>query len=265
MHIYKKDRYIAPYEWLISVPIREYDLAKANISILLDQDLISQKQYDYYASLPKHRREIEIGLLVKRDRSILDGLKRGFVNARRLFIEANEIEESRILYIDKDSITTVEKAVKYTTLNKNLKFILKNEYTSFYRVFLVDFLYFNDNHREYFRIKNANNEFMHKKHVNGMLELALTIAYDGQFNPVVDTLRMINYAYRRYTQRELDLDFYREFNPRSRFKFLSTPYTDYYIDLYNKNVDLNLLDISYNADVIRLFYKVFAKTYFDMQ
>ena len=34
--IYDKTRYIAPYSYLINKDIQEYDIAKANISILRD-------------------------------------------------------------------------------------------------------------------------------------------------------------------------------------------------------------------------------------
>ena len=55
-NLYEKNSYVAPYEYLINATIREYDMEKANISILADEGLISKSQYDYYAALPKRQR-----------------------------------------------------------------------------------------------------------------------------------------------------------------------------------------------------------------
>lgn len=265
--LYEKNTYVAPYEYLIDKTIREYDLEKANINILIEEGLISKSQYDYYAALPKRQREVEVGILQRDNPSILSGLKRGFVRAREEFFRVNAIEDSSILYIDKDSITTIEQARTYfgvgtmqTRLSEYLNFRLKNEYTSFYRVFLVDFLYFNDGNTESFRIKNAS-ERVPLKHMHYMMDLLLSIAYSGQSSRVLDTLQMIKSTYCSYTSGELDPNFYREFNQRSRFKLKSNStafqyYSDVLID------DLDLIDKTFNMDIIRLFYRYYMNEYF---
>lgn len=265
--LYEKNTYVAPYEYLIDKTIREYDLEKANINILIEEGLISKSQYDYYAALPKRQREVEVGILQRDNPSILSGLKRGFVRAREEFFRVNAIEDSSILYIDKDSITTIEQARTYfgvgtmqTRLSEYLNFRLKNEYTSFYRVFLVDFLYFNDGNTESFRIKNAS-ERVSLRHMHYMMDLLLSIAYSGQSSRVLDTLQMIKSAYCSYTSGELDPNFYREFNQRSQFKLKSNStafqyYSDVLID------DLDLIDKAFNMDIIRLFYRYYMNEYF---
>lgn len=263
--LYEKDRYISPlYEWLVSAAICEYDLEKANISILLEEGLISQDEYRYYASVPKARREVMVGCLQRDNPIILDGLKRGFVNARRKFFEANNIPDENVLYIDKDSITVINFNVGTTRPTQNLNFRLKNKYSSFYRIFLVDFLYFNDNNDEYYRIKGATKEMLNnsKSFENGILDFISEIAYCGQFNPEADILRMIKSAYRKYTAMELNLDFYREFNHSAKFKIKSdSDNFDYYVD-HVESLNPKQIDISYNASIFRLFYKIFAKQFF---
>ena len=266
-NLYEKNSYVAPYEYLINATIREYDMEKANISILADEGLISKSQYDYYAALPKRQREVEVGILQRDNPSILSGLKRGFVRAREKFFRVNAIRDSSLLYIDKDSITTIEQARTYfgvgtmqTRLSNYINFRLKNEYTSFYRVFLIDFLYFNDGNTESFRIKNVN-EKVPLKHMHYMMDLLLSIAYSGQSSRVLDTLQMIKHAYCSYTSGELSPNFYREFNQKSQFKLKSNStafqyYSDVLID------DLDLIDNTFNADVIRLFYRYYMNEYF---
>ena len=125
MNIWDNDRYIAPYDWLISKEIQEYDISKANISILLDMNLISKKQYEYYKNLPKDKREIYIGLFLRDNPSISKSLSLGFKEARRIFIQSNDIQEQDILYIDKDSITVINKIIKYTKISNSTEFVNK--------------------------------------------------------------------------------------------------------------------------------------------
>ena len=53
MAIWEKDRYVAPYEWLINRHLREYDLSKANINLLLEYGFISKKRYDEIFHMPR--------------------------------------------------------------------------------------------------------------------------------------------------------------------------------------------------------------------
>jgi len=72
---------------------------------------------------------------------------------------------------------------------------------------------------------------------------------------------MIKHAYCSYTSGELSPNFYREFNQKSQFKLKSNStafqyYSDVLID------DLDLIDNTFNADVIRLFYRYYMNEYF---
>lgn len=266
--LFEKDRYVSSiYEYIPSSVIREYDLSKANISVLLEQGLINQSQFQYYANLPKNQREVMVGCLQRNNPAILNGVKNGLLNARRMFFEANQIPEECVLYIDKDSITTINFDASTTSLTSNLNFRLKNVYTSFYRIFLVDLLYFNDGKgNESYRLKNSTKDMQQQisSYKNGILDFILEIAYYGQFYPAADTLRMINCAYRKYTSLGFNLDFYREFNNMASYKIKTDSNTHYYyIKDLPDNTSKELLDISYNANIFSLFYKIFSKIYFD--
>ena len=80
--IFDMDSYSAPVDYLISQYIREYDMSKANINILLYYGMISKEQYQYYYDLPKKQREISIGCLQRDHMEIKDALKQGFVDMR---------------------------------------------------------------------------------------------------------------------------------------------------------------------------------------
>ena len=61
--LYEKTLYKADIQYLVDVPIFEYDISKANISVLSDKGVISENQYQYLFNLPKLERNIAIGNL----------------------------------------------------------------------------------------------------------------------------------------------------------------------------------------------------------
>ena len=142
MGIWLKDRYVAPYGWLINKHIREYDLSKANISILLDTGFITKDQYTKYFNMPKQEREISVGILQRDNKEIAKGLSDGFKLIREKFFKENDLNEEEVLYIDKDSITTIDRVIKHTKFSDHLEFKMKKEYTSFYKLPNMDLLYF---------------------------------------------------------------------------------------------------------------------------
>ena len=184
-----------------------------------------------------------------------------------------------ILYIDKDSITTINYDAKYSRISDNLNFRKKKEYHSFYRIFDIDLLYYHDGVNENYRLKNAPYTMMDRinSFKNGILDLILEISYRGRHDPFADTLRMINSAYRRYTASELCRDFYREFNRTAMYKIKNDSNVfDYYVDDLKftfkglsglgdgSSIPSNYrkVDISYNANIFSLFSKIFSKQYF---
>lgn len=261
--LWANDRYVAPYDWLISKDIREYDISKANISILLDLNIISKKQYEYYKKLPKHKREVYIGLYLRDNPSASKSLSYGFKEARRIFMQSNQINDQDVLYIDKDSITVINKLIKYTKISDHVEFVNKVSYTSFYRLFGIDFLYYNNNIIEYYRLKYSNDEMMRMLHSNGILDMILSFAYTAQndTNNLQQTISLVRNCYNMYISRRMDINFYREFNQASLFKLIDNGgvYT-YYSNQLRDDCDRSMIDISYNASIIRQFFKYYVNS-----
>lgn len=257
--IFEKDRYIAPFDYLIFKDIREYDISKGNISVLLDNGLITDKEYEYYFNLPKKEREIKIGLRLRGNDNLIKGLSEGFRSARREFILNNDIQDYEILYIDKDSITTIDHPVYHTQVSDHIDFREKNKYTSFYRLGGVDFLYFNDTFTEDFRLKGVSKNII-PFHKDFMIDFLLSVGFMGQFMERVEVINMIKDTYLSYIHKMLPLGFYRELNGYNSFK-LYTGYDTYYANkIESKYIDS--IDISWNANIIRTLYKIFMDEYF---
>lgn len=68
--LYEKTLYKANIQYLVDVPIFEYDISKANISVLSDKGIISENQYQYLFNLPKLERNIAIGNMCGSDISL---------------------------------------------------------------------------------------------------------------------------------------------------------------------------------------------------
>ena len=264
-NLYTNFRYVAPYTYLTHYYIYEYDIEKANISILYSYNVISKEQYDYYYNLPKKEREVSIGLLIRNNPDISSILKSGITEARRLFFLLLQLYDENVLYIDNDSITIISNNPypdQYIQISDIVRFKLKNIYTSYYKLYNIDFLYYNDSYKENYRLKNTNQDKLTKLHKDYFLDFLLAVAYDGQFNMnKLSIVMMIKNFYLQYTKRLLPIEYYREFNSTSRYKIIDiSNYSDYYIDAIDQ-VYYNYIDISYNASIIRSLYKIYVKEY----
>lgn len=267
MELYEQFKYIAPYDWLINKRIQEWDIRQANISILRENNIITEEQYKYYSSLSKTQREIELGLL-RRDKRIEAAYKYGMVQAKKEFFIKNNIRNENVLYIDNDSVTLVYDWNDGQSIDGHIsnyiEFRLNNRYTSFYRLNLIDFLYYNVGQQEYFRFKNINDKKLRLIHKDHFLDLLLSIAYSAQNDSLEDTIQLVTYMYKDYCERDLDLNYYREFNNESNFKLFTTNYYIYYTNSIDESHRQDI-DISYNASILRIFYKVYLTEYFNRQ
>lgn len=260
MSIWEKDRYVAPYEWLINKQIREYDLSKANISLLLEYGFINKKKYDEIFHMPREQREITVGLMQRDNPELAKGLSNCFKDARRRFFEINSINPDDVLYIDKDSITTINYLVPHTRISENLEFKLKTEYTSFYRLQFIDFLYYCNGSIETYRLKGAGKQVA-IKHKDHFMQFLLALAYSAQTDSLENCIGMIREFYYQYTNRLLEKEMYRELNTRSMYKVVNTGYHTYYTDAIN-SIGYEYIDISHNADILRILYRIFTTEYF---
>ena len=266
-NLYGNFRYVAPYEWLINMDIREYDLKQANISVLNQMNILSDDLYNKLKNSEKMNREVYIGKMIRKNPDIVKAVKSGITEARRLFFQSNNLDDMNVLYIDNDSITTIQPfgykpIIKYTKFSDYIEFRQKNSYTSFYRLPDMDFLYFNNGSVESFRLKNVDSNRVSSIHKGYFMDLLLSIAYMIQNRQLVDCINIIRDMYNEYVTRSMDIDYYREFNSRSMYKVLNTNAYIYYSDVIPNAADINFIDISYNASILQLFYKILMKEYF---
>lgn len=104
---------------------------------------------------------------------------------------------------------------------------------------------------------DPHNIELHKDYFIALIFKIMNMVSKNNTQLTIDTLMQF---YRYYVNRELDIEYYREFNLQSKFKVSSMNYI-YYID--SEPLDVKSIDISYNEKVIRyiasLIWGVYGK------
>lgn len=114
--------------------IDEYDMYASNISILAEEELITDELYQYLRECQKDLRNVSIGILLKSAKvydkdliTVLDEKVKEFVES---FIKRNKIPEESILEIAKDAVFTHNIIARNTILGKYIKFRRKETYVA---------------------------------------------------------------------------------------------------------------------------------------
>lgn len=236
--IYKKHLYINPaYDFIKSGVIKEYDIKAAGLNMLIAANLLSKEQISYYNSLEKKRRNIELGLLQKNrvySKAISENLKK----YRKLFFEANEIDENKVLSIRRDAIFVINTRIKKTKFD-NVEFVTKNRYTSYYQINKCDYLYNKrDNQLD---VKGIDDEIL-EYHQNYMLKFMRKLFALNEISNKSACDYLYDFAY-KYKKRQLNKDYYREINS-DLFRLKKLKINGQNIGVLD--ADINDIDIKYN-------------------
>ena len=214
INIFDEEKYTIPINNIISY-IREYDIAKANINILLYKGMISKSEYDYLYALPKIKREIVIGNKQRNNHKFTEALTDGFRDARHMFYNANNIKKDSILAIKKDAIFLIGKIAQHTIFD-NIEFKLKNTYVSYYNLAHMEFYYTNIN-QEKIDIKGMSDDsiILHKNYFYDLLCFIFSEALSGNYKNLLTLIKDISI---RFLNGDFSIEYYREFNNRSLYR-----------------------------------------------
>lgn len=142
MSIYMKHNYLNKnIKYIKNGVITEYDMKNGGISILHHNKYITEKEFEYLNSLDKLEKNVIVGKWLKDNPDISKALMEGFIEAREIFFEENEIEDSQVLAIKKDAIFLIDKIVDKEVLNEDYTFRKKNQYTSYIKLSNNEFYY----------------------------------------------------------------------------------------------------------------------------
>lgn len=238
MPLYEKHNYLnKDVEYLISNEIIEYDMRSAGFNIIKKFKLLDDTKINHLESLPKDRRQITIGLYQRNNKEFAETLNSKFVEMRKLFFEANNLNDDDVISIKKDAIITTKRC--YNTIFDNVEFAEKHVYTSYYYISKFE-LYVGPTKID---LKGINDDKL-KYHEDYMLDFLFKLfklIETGSRKQIINNMIQFSNYYKR---RELDIGYYRELNGDSLFR-LNKTFNGDLVGVPHVN-DVNLIDISFN-------------------
>ena len=257
--LYKYINYTIPVSYLTNVFIYEYDISKANISILYTYNIISKEVYDELYIAPRMVRQKYVGYLQK-DIKIVKILQQGIIEAKQLLFESNNMQDNEVLSIKNDAVFVINRQLNSTKFN-NIEFKLKNTYTGFYKIDNLElYYYFNSiTSEENLHVKGINdvNLLNHEPYFLQFLKDLFNII---QVSSIENALKVLKAFTRQYIDRSLNMGFYRQFNASSSFHIINNS-SGYMLKNMYDNIDL--IDISTNLHILIELQKILLQMYFN--
>lgn len=259
-NLYECVNYRSDLKFIHSRFIREYDIRKANISILYKYGVIDLNTYNNLFKSSREKRQIEIGLMEKQNPKIYDILAKGIIQAKKDLFLSNHIQDSSVLSIKNDAVFILDEKLKYTTFDSGLiEFVNKNTYTSFVSLNKIELYYgFNKvDNTEVVDVKGiGKNLYLHRNYMVDFIVYILNCIESGEIS---DALSSFTDFYKDYIELNLSIGYYREFNSASLYKLKGIDYTVSHLE---ENTNKNCLDISYNLYILRELYSYISYIYF---
>lgn len=257
-NIWKNTNYKVNIPYIISMYMREYDISKANITSLYSQKLISEDYYHYLCTIDKQSREILIGNMQRDIDGLYNKVQDGIIDAKRQLFDSNSILESEVLSIRNDSVTVLNRELEHTIFGL-YEFKMKGLFTSYFKLANIDFYYYNSiSGEESVEIKGIKDKFI-PLHIDGILDIICTTAYMLQNDTIQNTIQYISNMYDQYINRKLPVEYYREFDHVSKYRF-RTMYFDYSLDNITEK-ELPYININRNLLILRELSSIVTDIY----
>jgi len=198
-------------EYLFDEDIYEYDIQDAGFSLIKQFQLLPEDEIKRLSRIEKGRpRHIEVGKLQRDNKAFSDSLGNAFADARRFFIQTNNLTDDRIISVKKDAIFTIGqvKRVKFG----QVVFAPKNNYSSYLRFSNIHNMeiYYSDDGMDF---KQINDDCVNRHRIYTVEFLKQFIKKMESKDPSVKRFIM-NYIM-KYKSLEMDEECYLEFNNKS--------------------------------------------------
>ncbi|MDD3122052.1 MAG: hypothetical protein PHC62_00890 [Candidatus Izemoplasmatales bacterium] len=269
MELWERKNYLSDIPFMFNTYIREYDISKANINILLWKQKITQEYYHQLLNSPRNIRQYEVGMLQRNNEDIKLVLEEGFKECRKMFFESNELTDIDILSIKNDAIFIVNKIPKYTEF-ENIVFLNKNTYTSYMSLYRRNIeLYYQSNRltgEDHVDVKGISDTKLqyHKPYFLDFIYYFFDMIQNDGLDNLITNFQMF---FNDYINRKLDVGYYRSFNETSSFMLdwnrTLNPSQRYMIDsLEMASRHADNINFSFNMNLLREIYGYISSIYF---
>ena len=211
--LWKYDTFInenIPYTF--NTEIIEYDMKEAGFSISKEFKLLDKNTIKRLEKLSKDRRKVTLGNMQNSVAGYKDSLKIAFQEARRMFFEENDLEQSDIISIKKDAIFTTKRC-NVQKIGEYINFRPKHYYTSYINLGKKLEFYYSPEELSVKGINDVNIEY-HRDYMIRFIKLFIKkMETEDEESVIRFTKRFID----KYKRRELEVGYYRTFDHRSMY------------------------------------------------
>lgn len=258
-NLWKRDHYDAYCDYVFGRKIVEYDISKANISILRDAGKISNSEYLELFQADRMMRQYAVGCKIRDDESLNEVLRDGFTNARKTLCEKLDLEDNNILHVNKDAIFVVlpvyQAAPDKVQAGDYTWFTKRSLFHSYYRVSRGLHLYVDKDGM--YKIRGMSEAAI-ELHKDYFLRILLAFAMDEIRNGVrnaYERARLISEEFNTY-----DYHFFRRFDSQSLYDFKQMSIFSNYQVEYVDEGSIDMIDPSYNFGLIGHFGNIYLSS-----
>lgn len=227
-------------DFFINNQITEYDIRSAGLSLAKEYKYLDNKTINKLENMSKDERNRMMGIIKIKDKQLVKNENKALVQARKEFIEMNNIYNDDIISIKKDAIFVSKSC--YNLKYGEVEFVPKNRYSSYIVLNNIEF-YYNKNKLD---IKGISDEMikLHDDYMLSFFKQYLQYIEMGKTNKLLDYIAGFVY---KYKSRSLDIGYYREFNALSLYKLMKkTTFGTEYMIKYIDEETFKDIDIGYN-------------------
>lgn len=231
---------------IVNSTITEWDIRSGNTSMMYHYKLAPKEVIDKLADLPKDKRVVSIGKLMKKDKTFSKKLEECFNNTVQEFVDINGIPKENIISIKRDAVYVLNHHIQISSLGEYVEFIPKNVYSGWMFIKPMFEFYYNPGSID---CKGLKDELI-PLHKDGIISFINDI-FEIASSTNKDEYRINQYFAefcRLYKEKKLADDYYREFNTESMYRLIYPEGTMLVDDITDD--DLMYLDVSYNYSLI---------------
>ena len=229
--------------------IVEWDMKRAGLNIIKEYQLLPSDTIKELEKLSKSECDIKIGKMQITDKDFSKELELKFTDVMKEFMSVNNIDdEYDVTAIKKDACFIINKKITVNEFGKYIKFVPKNAYHAYVYLKPYEIYFKRDGDIDIKGMssdKNVRNRVieLHKDGILNFIEYVIEIAETTNMDmPKIH--KFLHEFVEMYKKKELEFDYYREFNVESRFRyqFLGSEIMADYIDesmLEKTNIEYN--------------------------
>ena len=229
--------------------IVEWDIKRAGLNIIKEFKLLPETTIKELEKLPKSECDIKIGKMQIKDKEFAKTLEQKFTDVMKEFMKANNIdEEFDVTSIKKDACFIINKKVDVFEFGNYIKFVPKNTYHAYVYLKPYEMYFKRDGDIDIKGLagdKTARNQIieLHREGILNFIEYTIELAETSGMDPM-KLNKFLHEFVEMYKNKELEFEYYREFNVESRFRYqiMCTETMADYIDesmLEKTNIEFN--------------------------